>query len=143
VQNDVIQIRCLEAGHEHYFDRIAEEVFDYAIDQNRLARYLATPGHLIVVALAGGEMIGQVAAVVHEHADLRPTELYIDEVGVTPAFQRQGVASRMLDTMFTLGKNLGCGEAWLGTEPDNEAAKQLYASRGAPAEPVSMYVFKL
>ena len=35
------------------------------------------------------------------------------------------------------------GEAWLGTEPDNLAAKGLYERRSLPAESFVMYVFKL
>ncbi|WP_246675661.1 GNAT family N-acetyltransferase [Mesorhizobium sp. B1-1-4] len=30
------------------------------------------------------------------------TELYIDELGVSPAFQRQGIARKMLDAMFAI-----------------------------------------
>ena len=88
-------------------------------------------------------MVGQVAAVLHRHADLRPVELYIDEVAVAPAFRRQGVAQRMLDEMFALGRSLGCAEAWVGTEADNLPATGLYESRQASPEPFVMYVFAL
>ena len=75
------------------------------VERDVLRRYLATPGHHFVVALADGEVVGQVAAVVHRHPDLRPVELYIDEVAVAPAFRRQGIARRMLDEMFALGRD--------------------------------------
>ena len=96
----------------------------------------------MVVALCDGEVVGQVAAVVHRPPD-KVTELYVDEVGVTPALHRQGIARRMLEEMLALGKELGCGEAWVGTEPDNLPARGLYEARGAAAEPFVMYVFKL
>ncbi|WP_318013572.1 GNAT family N-acetyltransferase [Mesorhizobium sp. CO1-1-4] len=51
----------------------------------------------------------------HRHPD-KPTELYIDEVGVSPAFQRQGIARKMLDAMFALGREHGCEE--LGWAPN-------------------------
>ena len=73
----------------------------------------------------------------------KKTELYIDEVGVTPALQRHGIARRMLDEMFALGKALGCEEAWVGTETDNGPARGLYESRGAVADPFILYLFKL
>ena len=73
----------------------------------------------------------------------RPTELYIDEVGVTPALQRQGIARAMLERMLALGQALGCEEAWVGTETDNQPARGLYESRGAAAEPFVLYLFKL
>ena len=49
----------------------------------------------------------------------------------------------MLDEMFALGRLLGCGKAWVGTEPDNAPARGLYESRGARAEPFVMYAWKL
>lgn len=137
------QIRRLASGDEALFDRVAEGVFDYAIDGKRLADYLAEPNHHLIVALSEGRIVGQVAAVVHKHPDGRATELYIDEVAVAPAFQRQGIARRMLDAMLALGKTLGCDEAWVGTEHDNIPALNLYASRDVPPQPFVMYVFDL
>ena len=96
----------------------------------------------MIVAVAAGEVIGQVAAVVHRHPD-KPTELYIDEVGVAPAFQRRGIARRMLDAMFAWGRELGCEEAWVGTEPDNLPARALYEFGDAEAEAFVMYVYEL
>jgi ribosomal protein S18 acetylase RimI-like enzyme len=138
-----VEIRRVEPGDEDLFERVAGDVFDHAIDPGTLVEYLATPCHHFVVALADGEVVGQVAAVVHRHPDERPIELYIDEVAVAPAFRRQGIARQMLDEMFALGRELGCGEAWVGSEGDNVAATALYESRGAPPESFVMYVFKL
>jgi len=81
--------------------------------------------------------------VVHRHPDARPTELYIDEVAVAPEFQRRGIARRMIEAMFALGCDLGCAEAWVGTEPDNLPEQRLYERRSQPAEPFVMYVFRL
>ena len=125
------------------FETIAEEVFDHPVEAATLAAYLAQPGHHLIVALKDGLVVGQLSAVVHKHPDQRPTELYVDEVGVSPAYQRRGIASRMMDAAFALGRELGCQEAWLATEPDNEPARALYAPRAEPVEDVVMYVFKL
>lgn len=137
------EIRYVGPGDEALFDRVAPEVFDHPVERHQLAHYLATPGHHLMVAIVGGEIVGQVAAVVHRHPDGRPTELYIDEIGVTPARQRQGIARNLLDAMLAFGKELGCREAWVGTEPDNVAAKALYRSRSAPVEAFAMYVLRL
>jgi ribosomal protein S18 acetylase RimI-like enzyme len=138
-----IEIRRVGPGDEALFERVADDVFDYPVDHDTLAGYLAAPGHHFVVAIAGGEVVGQAAAVVHKHADERPVELYIDEVGVAPAFRRKGIARLMLDELFALGRELGCAEAWVGTEADNVAATTLYETRGAAPEPFVMYVFAL
>jgi aminoglycoside 6'-N-acetyltransferase I len=135
-----VEIRQVGPGDAALFERVADDVFDKPVDPGRLAAYLAAPGHYMIVALHAGEIVGQVAAVIHRHPD-KPTELYIDEVGVTPRLQRQGIARRMLDAMLALGKALGCEEGWVGTEPDNSPARALYACLGVPAEPFVMYEF--
>jgi ribosomal protein S18 acetylase RimI-like enzyme len=137
-----VEIRLLTSADASIFDRVAEEVFDEPVDVKRLTAYLAEPGHLMLVTLAGGEVVAQVAAVIHRHPD-KVTELYIDEVGVAPGYQRQGIARRMLDEMFAIGKARGCEEAWVGTEHDNVPARRLYESGGSEAEPFVMYVYKL
>src|SRR5690606_37377263 len=123
-------------------DRVAEGVFDEPVDAARLAAYLAEPGHHMVVALVAGEVVGHCAAVIHRHPD-KPAELYIDEVGVAPAFQRRGIGRRMLDAMFAQGRALGCEEAWLGTELDNDAARALYESYGVAMQEMAYYQFRL
>ncbi len=137
-----IEIRRVSAADKPLFERIADEVFDEPVDPARLAAYLAAPGHLMLVALADGIVVAQLAAVIHRHPD-KPTELYIDEVGVAPRFQRQGIARQMLDEMLAIGKSLGCEEAWVGTEPHNRAARGLYESRGGASEPFVMYAYQL
>jgi len=122
---------------------IAPDVFDEPVDPSRLAAYLATPGHIMVVAIDDGSIVGQCAGVVHRHPD-KPTELYVDEVGTASTHRRQGIARAMLDELFAWGRELGCEEAWLGTELDNDAANALYRSY-APIEDETMqfYVFRL
>jgi ribosomal protein S18 acetylase RimI-like enzyme len=137
-----MEIRRLFPGDDALVMQVAENVFDEPVRPDRLAAYLREPGHFMIVALADGLVVGQCAAVVHRHPD-KVSELYIDEVGVSPAFQRQGIAQDMLDAMFAIGREHGCEEAWVGTEPDNLAARALYDSRNSVAEPFVMYVYRL
>src|SRR5262245_22464118 len=137
-----IEIRQLTSRDGSVLDGVADGAFDERVDAARLAAYLAEPGHIMFVAIAGNRVVGECAAVIHRHPD-KVTELYIDEVGVAPGFTRQGIARRLLDEMLAFGKAAGCEEAWVGTEPDNHPARGLYESRGATAEPFVMYVYKL
>ena len=137
-----VEIRRVRPGDAALFDRVAPDVFDEPIDAARLAAYLREPNHHMLIAMRDGEVVGQCAGVVYRHPD-KPAELFIDEVGVTPALHRQGIARRMLDAMLALGKTLGCEEAWVGTEPDNGPARGLYESYGVEAEPFVMYLVKL
>jgi aminoglycoside 6'-N-acetyltransferase I len=138
-----VVIRRVLPGDEALLERIADDVFDHPVDVAVLSRFLAAPGHHLVVALADGEVVGQAAAMLHRHPDGRPVELYVDELGVAPSHRRQGIARRLLDELLALGRELGCREAWVGTEPHNVAATTLYGSLGADPEPFVMYVLEL
>ncbi|RUW59748.1 GNAT family N-acetyltransferase [Mesorhizobium sp. M7A.F.Ca.US.008.03.1.1] len=140
-----MEIVRLYPGDDALVMRVADDVFDEPVRPDRLAAYLRESGHFMIVALADGVVVGQCAAVIHRHPD-KVSELYIDEVGVSPAFQRHGIARKMLDAMFAIGRENGCEEAWVGTEPDNGAARALYESRKephGPAESFVMYVYEL
>jgi len=138
-----IALRRVAAGDEKLFEQIAPDVFDEPVDAERLVAYLATPEHLMVLAFDGDTVVGQCAGIVHRHPD-KPTELYVDEVGTASTHRRQGIARQMLAELFDWGRELGCEEAWLGTERDNDAANALYRSH-APIEDeaIQYYLFKL
>lgn len=135
-------IRWLTPDNAAILDHVAPDVFDEPIDPVRRAAYLADPHHHLAVAIKDGEVVAQVAGVVYRHPDKAP-ELFIDEVGVTPALQRRGIARALLDEMLARGKALGCEEAWVGTEHDNGPARGLYESYGVRPQPFMMYTFPL
>ncbi|WP_192246408.1 GNAT family N-acetyltransferase [Mesorhizobium silamurunense] len=140
-----VEIRRLHPGDDALVMQVADEVFDEPVRPDRLAAYLASPGHVMIVAIVDEIVVGQCAAVIHRHLD-KVSEFYIDEVGVATPFQRQGIARKMLDAMFEIGREEGCVEAWVGTEPDNAPARALYETRQeehGPTEDFVMYVYKL
>lgn len=137
-----IAILRLDEANAGLLDAVADDVFDDVVDPARLAAYIAQPGHLMTVAFAGGRVIGQCQAVIHRHVD-RPTELYIDNLGVAEAFRRRGVASRLVQAMFAWGRELGCEEAWVGTEPGNAEGRGFYEAGGAAPIPIVMYEYAL
>src|SRR5262245_57478217 len=98
----MIEIRRITRASIALLETIAADVFDLPVDPARLAKYVDAPGHFMLVAMDGRQVVGQIAAVMHHHPD-KPTELYLDEIGVSPAWQRQGIARRMLDAMQELG----------------------------------------
>jgi len=136
-------IKRLDANDTAVFADIAPDVFDETVESRRLRDYLGTPGHIMVLAFDGDLVVGQCAGVLHRHPD-KPTELYVDEVGTASTHRRRGIARAMLDELFRWGRELGCEEAWLGTELDNHAANALYRGYG-PIEDEAMqfYVFTL
>ena len=136
-------IKRLRPGDEALFANIADDVFDAAVEPARLAIYLSSPGHMMVAAMLDGLMVGQCAGVIHCHID-KAAELYVDDVGSASTHRRQGIAAAMLTELFEWSRELGCEEAWLATEHDNDVAKTFY--RGfSPIEDASIqfYLFKL
>jgi aminoglycoside 6'-N-acetyltransferase I len=140
-----IEFIRLSPANARLLDRVADGVFDQPIRADRLAAYLTEPGHIMLAAVSGGIVVGQCAAVVHRHPD-KATELYVDEVGVAPDFQRKGIARALVARMCSIGRELVCEEAWVGTEPDNLPARGLYERldvKPEEGEAFVMYVYGL
>lgn len=137
-----IDIRMLGRDDGAVLQRVAEDVFDHAVDPRWTAAFLADARHHMLVAIDNGVVVGMISAVDYVHPDKAP-QLWINEVGVAPSHQRRGIARRLLDAMLAHGRTLGCTEAWLGTEDDNEAANALYRSAGSKPEPFVLYSFDL
>ena len=136
-------LQRMQPGDETLFQRIAPDVFDEPVHPDRLHDYLRSPGHIMVLAFEGDLVVGQCAGVLHRHPD-KTTELYIDEVGTASTHLRMGIATLMMDELFTWGRELGCKEAWLGTETDNEPAKALYRRyRPTEDETIQYFLFEL
>lgn len=110
------------------------------IHPDRLRRFLADERHVMLLAFDDGRVVGQARGIVHLRPD-HPDELYIDNLGVTPALQRRGVGRRLVDELLAWGRERGCAYAWLGTEPDNVPALALYASRGGRSTSMIMIDF--
>jgi ribosomal protein S18 acetylase RimI-like enzyme len=123
------------AGPEHadWFANVADGVFDDPLVPERLAEFLNDPRHHLVVARAAGAILGFVSAVHYVHPDKDAPELWVNEVGVAPAFQRRGLAKAMFDALLDHARSLGCSEAWVLTDRANTAAMALYAACGGAA----------
>jgi aminoglycoside 6'-N-acetyltransferase I len=133
-----VRIKRIGKTDAHILGHIAEDVFDHEVTAERLAGFLDEPNHILCVAVVDSLVVGQARAVVHSHPDKSP-ELYIDNAGVAPAFQRKGIATRMLAEIVQCGKERGCREVWVGTEMDNEPAKALYLSLGLKMQTMAMF----
>jgi len=139
-----VAIRLLGPDDAPVLDRVADDVFDFAVDARWTREFLADRRHHLIVALDGEVVVGMTSAVHYVHPDKAP-QLWINEVGVAATHRGQGIARRLLAAMLDHGRALGCTEAWVGTEETNAAARALYAGvpGAAPAEPFVLYAFPL
>lgn len=119
-----------EMAEFHPFNEPAETVREPTID-HRLER-LETDGKVDYVATQDGELAGYVAVAVREsppvftHDDV----LHVGSLYVRPEFRRDGYATALLDRAQAWGVGRGCGYVDLSVIRENEAAKELYRSRG-------------
>lgn len=137
-----VLIKGVGKADVHMLEHVADDVFDHDIAMERLLGYLDEPNNLLCVAVSDELVVGQMRAVIHQHPD-RPAELYIDNAGVAPAFQRKNVATKLFAEIVRLGKERGCEDAWVGTEMDNKAAHAFYRSRGMEMQKMAMFFGKL
>jgi len=96
----------------------------------------------MAVALVSGKVVGMASAVHYVHPD-KPPEFWVNEVGVAPTHQGQGIGKQLLRALLAHGRAVGCSEAWLGTEEGNVVARRLYAAVGGDEEPMVYVTFKL
>lgn len=138
-----MELRILGAGDLSALDHVAADVFDEPVDARFWAEFLADPRHHLAGAFDGEALVGFASAVHYVHPD-KPPQLWINEVGVAPSHQRQGLASRLLALMMALARELGCSEAWVLTDAENQAARATYrAAGGQETEGVVMVTFKI
>ncbi|MGI9026463.1 MAG: GNAT family N-acetyltransferase [Burkholderiaceae bacterium] len=135
-------IRILRAEDAPILEHVAPDVFDNAIDPRWTAEFLADPRHHMAVALIDDRVVGMASAVHYVHPD-KPTELWINEVGVAPEHRSQGIGRQLMLALFARGRELGCTEAWLGTEETKQAARRMYAAVGGHEEPMIYVTFGL
>lgn len=138
-----VEIRVLGPEDVDVLMKVAPGVFDYDVDVGATREFLADERHHIVVALDAGAVVGFVSCVHYIHPDKPRPELWINEVAVASTHRRRGIATAMMREVFALGRRLGCGEAWVLTEHDNEAALALYTSAGGQRKEQVMFSFEL
>jgi aminoglycoside 6'-N-acetyltransferase I len=137
-----ITIRLLSPADAPLLDNVAPGVFDNPIDPRWTSEFMADPRHHLVLALDGDLVVGMASAVNYVHPDKSP-ELWVNEVGVAPAYQNRGIGRRLLQALFAHGRTLGCTEAWLGTEETNTAARRMYAAVGGKEEMMVYVTFEI
>ena len=133
-----IEIIQLSESNMDVLNNYDEDIFDEKIDTYSLAAMLKERNNILLVAVNEGVVIGQVLGVIHRHPD-KPTELYIDDLGVSEKFQRRGVATRLIEQLYIIGIDRGCEEVWVATEPENEPAIKFYESLNLAARKVIVF----
>lgn len=98
-----------------------------------LTKLLANPDFIACVALRENEVVGGVTAYELPMIHAERSELFIYDLAVQPAFQRKGVATRLLETLKEYGRQKGIGQLFVAANEEDAHAINFYlASRGNP-----------
>ena len=130
----MIEVRLLRSDEAQVLAHVAAQVFDNPVDPKQTAAFLADPRHHIAVAIDSGLVVGFASGVDYLHPD-KPPELWINEVGVAPSHQGQGLGKRLMACLLAQGETLGCASAWVLTEQGNRPARALYEAAGGVRAP--------
>ena len=136
-----IEVRALTAGDEAVLAKVADGVFDNEVDASAAAKFLADPRHHIAVAIDAGVVVGFASGVHYFHPDKPVPELFVNEVGVAPSHQGRGLGKAIVAALLQVGRDLGCGQAWVLTDRENTAAMRLYSASGAQPAPSDHIMF--
>jgi aminoglycoside 3-N-acetyltransferase I len=113
---------------------LGAELFDEPPTPARAEHFLRQPGHHLLFAWDDqhphDRPIGFVSGVEILHPDKDP-ELYLNELGVADAAQRQGVGTALVRALADLARAHGCVAMWEVSDADNQAATATYRRSGA------------
>jgi ribosomal protein S18 acetylase RimI-like enzyme len=123
-----MEIRALGPGDDAAV-RAARNVFDYAPEEAATRRFLAEPGHHLLVAYENGEPAGFVSGVELTHPD-KGTEMFLYELGVDERFRQRGIGRALVDALRDLAVGRGCYGMFVLTDDDNVAARATYSGAG-------------
>lgn len=81
------------------------------------------------------------SAVIYVHPDKPAPELWINEIGVAPTHQRQGIGQALVRAVLEEAKRSDCSEAWVLTDRTNLPAMALYRSASGAESPPDPTMF--
>jgi ribosomal protein S18 acetylase RimI-like enzyme len=123
-------VRALGPGDDESV-AAAQHLFDLPSDPAATARFLAEPGHHLLVAYDADERpVGFVSGVEMTHPD-KGTEMFLYELAVSASARRQGVGRALVEALANRARAAGCYGMFVFTDDDNAAALATYHSAGA------------
>ncbi|WP_175410278.1 GNAT family N-acetyltransferase [Streptomyces sp. TRM64462] len=108
----------------------AEHLYDGPARPEWAERFLAAPGHLMLIAYEDGKPAGMVSGIEMLHPD-KGTEMCLYELSVAQPYRRRGIGRALTEALAAVARERGCYDMWVGVDTDNDAALAAYRSAGA------------
>ena len=136
-----IEIRLATIDDLNAIEKVGDALFDHPIKRNRAIEFFNDSRHHLFLAFDGTEVVGMASGFHYVHPDKDP-ELFMNEVGVLEAYQNQGIGRTLVKHLWKHARELGCQEAWIGTEKSNIAAQKCYAGAGGEPDVEPFIIFE-
>ena len=138
-----VSVRRARPGDEAEIARF-EAAFDNEVRDDETRRFLADDRHVLLLGYLDDRPAGFVSAVEVFHPD-KPSELFLNEIGVIDEIRRQGVGRALIEELEHVGRERGCVNIWVLTDEENEPAMAMYASTGGhwDGKPQVMFEYDL
>lgn len=107
---------------EHYAANLPDDAW--------LARQLANPQVIVLVALDGAEVIGGLVAYELPKLEQARSEIYIYDLAVAEAHRRGGVATALIDALKPIARACGAWVIYLQADYGDDPAVALYTKLG-------------
>ncbi len=127
--NDIEAFKCAlkvfadAFGEPHtYLDKIPDDQY--------LTSILAKEHFIALVAFAGDEVVGAVAAYELQKFEQNRREIYIYDLAVAEAHRRKHVATNLINELRRIAQDRGAYVIFVQADRDDEAAIRLYESLG-------------
>jgi len=120
----------------------AGHLFDGPAKPDATARFLAEPGHHLLLAYDRADPdrpVGMVTGVETTHPD-KGTEMFLYELAVDDAAQGRGIGRILVAALADLARERGCYGMWVLTDDDNPAAVKAYTAAGGTLEPLTRLI---
>lgn len=136
-----VEIRLATLEDLVAIEKVGDALFDHSIKRNRALEFFEDSRHHLFLAFDDKKVVGMVSAFHYIHPDKDPS-LFINEVGVLEAYQNQGIGSTLVKRIWEYARELGCQDAWVGTEKSNSAAQKCYVKAGGAPEKEPYLIFE-
>ena len=120
----IADVEAIEAG---------AALFDSAPRPDAARRFVAEPGHHLLIAYVDGVPAGMVTGVEMTHPD-KGTEMFLYELGVDEPYRGRGIGRALVSALADLARERGCYGMWVLTDEDNDAALATYRGAGGVRE---------
>lgn len=137
-----VTVERLREGDEDMAQAVAERLCASCAGREKLARFLADPNNVLMVAQLDGVPVGFALAYVLERIDARSPMLYLHEIDVSTHHHREGIGKALVDELRRLCVAERYSKMFVMTHRSNTPAVRLFESTGGIATNTDDVVYR-